>query len=138
MPEDVLSVLRGEEAQRIFRDHRLTAAYLFGSHVQGCADSRSDIDIAVLFGPGGDAGRRFDETTSIQLELKPLLGTPLDIVSLNDANALVAFEAVCRGKEVSSSGGDEQILYELRLRHRYEEFRHIQDIFTQALRDKLE
>ena len=137
MTEDLLPVLRGESARRIFGKYELKAVYLFGSHARECADAQSDIDIAVLFASGGDAAQRFQQTTALQLDLKSLLPGPIDIVSLNDANPLVAFEAVCRGKDIYAGDEDERIFYELALRHRYDEFRHIQDIFTKALSEKL-
>ena len=59
------------------------------------------------------------------------------MLSLNDASPIVAFEAVIRGKNVYAADEEKLLLYELSLRHRFEESRHIQSFFTQALREKL-
>ncbi|MBM4046295.1 MAG: nucleotidyltransferase domain-containing protein [Planctomycetes bacterium] len=134
---DMASILRSPAAQEIFRRHRLEAVYLFGSYADGRADAASDVDLAVLFPPEGRPIDRFDKTVALDQELKPLVGKPLEIVPLNDANPLLAFEAVIRGKTVYARDEDECILYELRLRHHYEEFCHIQDFFTQAMKEKL-
>lgn len=135
--KNVLSLLRSDEAQGIFRRQGLEAVYLFGSHGQGCEDAASDIDIAVLFPGDGDAVYRFGRINALQQELKPLLPRALDLVSLNDADPLLAFEAVIRGKEVYARDEDRCFLYELLVRHRYEESCHIQDIFTRALKERL-
>jgi predicted nucleotidyltransferase len=135
--KDMATILRSPAAQEIFQRHRLEAVYLFGSYADGRADAASDVDLAVLFPPDGSPTDRFDGTVALDLELKPLVGAPLEIVPLNDASPLLAFEAVIRGKTVYTRDEEECVLYELRLRHHYEEFYHIQDFFTQALKEKL-
>ena len=60
------------------------AVYLFGSTARGTARAGSDIDVAVLFDappPGTLSGPRF----VIEGELERALGTPVDLVVLNDA-----------------------------------------------------
>lgn len=134
---DVLSILKSEAAQSIFQRYDLEAIYLFGSYAHGRADSGSDVDIAVLFPPGGSPTQRFQRATTLQWELKPLLNLPLDIVPLNDANPLLAFEGVMRGKMVYARDADDLFRYEMRVRHCSEDDCHILDFYTQALREEL-
>lgn len=135
--QNIFQILTSPKAQSVFARHRLAAVYLFGSHAEGRATARSDVDLAVLFEDDGSPSARLDTTTTLQLELKRIVPAPMEIVSLNDASPLVEFEATVHGTAVYGRDDDEAALYELRVRGRYDEFRHIQDIFTDALREKL-
>ncbi|MBI4601254.1 MAG: nucleotidyltransferase domain-containing protein [Planctomycetes bacterium] len=134
---DVFDVLSCSATRAIFDRSGAGAVYLFGSRATGRAGPSSDVDLGVLFPPGGDAGSRFDGLVALERELKPLLPVPLDLVSLLDADALLQFEAVVRGRLVYSRDEEAAFLHELRVRHGYEEFCHIQEIFTEAMKRRL-
>ncbi len=134
---DILKILRSEAASEVFRKEDVEAGYLFGSRAAGRATAESDIDLAVLFAGRGDPARRFRATSAIRLALQPLLPASIDIVSLDDADPLVAFEAFIEGKEVFHREGADLFAAEMRLRRRFEEACHIQRFYTDALRERL-
>jgi len=135
--EDILAILESEEVREIFLRQAVDGAYLFGSRASGKADRESDIDLAVLFGGRGDPAGRFEAITAISLALQPLLPAPLDILALDDADPIVAFDAVIGGREVYRRDGADLFPEEMRIRRRYDEARHIQGFFTAALRERV-
>jgi predicted nucleotidyltransferase len=135
--DPVLSILRSDPAREIFASHSVEDAFLFGSRARGSAQDSSDADVAVRFPKTGDAASRFAKLGAFEDDLKPLVGVPMDLVCLNDANPLLAFEAVVRGQTVYTRDRDQSFLYELLVRHRYEDYLHMQEIFTQALKRRL-
>jgi hypothetical protein len=57
--------------------HGATAVRVFGSHAEGRAGPRSDLDLLVRFAPGRDL---FD-LIGLQQDLEDRLGCPVDVVS---------------------------------------------------------
>ena len=142
MKDPVLIVLCSDAVQGILRRHSVEDAYLFGSRARGSARVSSDADVAVRFPRGGDAASRFEKIVALERELKPLLGVSMDgasmdLVCLNDAPPLLAFEAVVRGQMVYARDRDSSFLYELLVRHQNEEHLHMQEIFTEAMKRRL-
>ena len=75
------------------QDPRVVFAVLFGSSQDGIVKSGSDVDIGVLLSPALDPRDFFQfylETT----ERLPFIAE-LDLVNLNHANSILAFEALC-------------------------------------------
>jgi predicted nucleotidyltransferase len=112
-------------------------AYLFGSRARGNATAESDVDIAIRFAGTGDVVSRLESLAAVEADLKPLLEAPVDFICLDDASPLLAFEAVVRGQSVYTSNVDRSFLYEVLVRHRYEEYLHVQEIFTESLKRRL-
>lgn len=69
---------------------KVRLAWLFGSVANGRAMLDSDVDVAVWF----DEGYTFADIARLQGDLESLLQRSVDVVALNDANPLVALEAV--------------------------------------------
>lgn len=67
-------------------------AYIFGSAVAGNMSSTSDIDIAVYFGAGADRVKLIAKVIGMVEEIIP--GRSCDLVILNEAGPLLAFEAI--------------------------------------------
>lgn len=74
----------------------ILAVYLFGSHAEGCARSKSDIDLAILlrpdFEPSPDYRLQFLE------ELSDLLPYRFDLVILNQVPSLMQFQVLQKGR----------------------------------------
>lgn len=135
--DPMLSILQSEPAIQAFLRHSIEDVYLFGSRARGSAQASSDADIAVRFPRTGDATSRFATIVALEADLSQLVQLPMDLVCLNDADPLLAFEAVVRGQTVYTRDKDQSFLYELLVRHRYEEHLHMQEIFTRALKRRL-
>lgn len=112
-------------------------AYLFGSQADGRATPASDCDIAVLMPEPWDAKLALTRGASMEQELRPLCGRPVDLVFLNGASPLLLFEAIRRSQVLYSCDEDERIFMEMRARDAYEEFVHIQSFYVQALKERL-
>lgn len=77
-------------------------AFLFGSYSKGQAFFDSDVDIAVYFKPKErrlewEETGEWPEETQIWADTEKILGKNVDILVLNKAPCLVAFDAVHRG-----------------------------------------
>lgn len=110
------------ELQRLFREHQVTLAYLFGSQASGKAGRLSDVDIAVLFADGLSRRERFDLRCRLIAELMGVFRrNDVEVVDLAEASPLLRNQARRYG----------QLLYcqDDRLRVRFQ---------TEALRDYLD
>jgi predicted nucleotidyltransferase len=65
----------------------IVSVYLFGSHAAGRAHRESDVDVGVLldWAMHPSAAGRFDVRLALAGELPARLGSPADVVILNDA-----------------------------------------------------
>lgn len=92
------------------------AVYLFGSTARGTARAGSDIDVAVLFDappPGTLSGPRF----VIEGELERALGTPVDLVVLNDAPVDLRTRVLRDGRLLVERDRPARIAFEVRTRN---------------------
>jgi predicted nucleotidyltransferase len=70
----------------------VTAAWLFGSAKEGIVRAGSDVDIAVLT----DGRLSLDDQLGLCHDLQLTLGVEgIDLICLNDASPILAFEAIC-------------------------------------------
>lgn len=75
----------------------VVAAYLFGSAAAGHAHAQSDIDIAVLYKPEPSHAQRFQLNLEIGSRLEDALRGAIDVVNLNEAPPLLAFQVFQQG-----------------------------------------
>jgi hypothetical protein len=88
-----------DELKTIFVKHGVILAYLFGSHAEGRARPASDVDVAVLLPRDMLPLKTFDKQLKLMAELSDTLGvSEVDVVILNEAPPLLAFEVVKHGK----------------------------------------
>ncbi len=85
--------IKPEQLQPIFAAYpTVVAAWLFGSTARQTRRPQSDIDIGVLF----TAPPPFDTLLDLSVALQSrLTSAEVDLVSLNQANPILRFEAVC-------------------------------------------
>ena len=74
------------------RDSRIAAATVFGSAQDGIVRSGSDLDLGVLFTEALDADEYLEFYTELCEEVPSVEN--LDVVSLNEADPILAFEAI--------------------------------------------
>ena len=76
----------------------VVSAYLFGSQRNPPTGPLSDVDIAVFFNPPLTWKEYLDWWS--ELSLQTGLGDQLDLINLNEADTLLQFEAIFRGKNL--------------------------------------
>ncbi len=77
-------------------------AFLFGSHAKGQALFDSDVDIAVYFKPEErrlewEEKKEYPGVTEIWTEAEKILGENVDVLILNKAPSLIAFDVLRTG-----------------------------------------
>lgn len=125
------------DLRQVLDEAGVRLAYLFGSRAQGQARTNSDYDVAVLLPDGLSNLERFDRAVTLETSLRKLIGEPLDLIVLNDAGPVLAFEAVIRGRLLLAYPVEEVFRYEQFVRQRYEDFSYSQRFFTAARRERL-
>ena len=106
-----------ESLQALSRDHReITAIYLFGSTATGKAGPLSDVDVAVLL----DESRLKPErgfglqAALISDAMHACRRLDVDVVLLNYATPLLAYEVVREGKVLFERNRDARVAFEAR------------------------
>ncbi len=111
----------------------VVAAYLFGSAARGQADRLSDVDIAVLF----DAHLRAEESVERQLrilgDMEHYANREVQIVVLNRAAPLLAYQAVQHGILLYERSRAERIDFEVLTRRVYFDEKPWLDFHSQSL-----
>ena len=99
-------------------DPRVVLAVLFGSAQDGTVRSGSDVDIGVLLSPALTPL----EFYSFCLELSARLSTipELDLVDLNHAGSILAFEALC-GRRIFVRDADSVAAFSSHVARQYED-----------------
>jgi predicted nucleotidyltransferase len=89
---------------RVFQSEAgVIAAYLYGSHADGCAHRDSDVDVAVLLDRAAypTDRERFDARLRLIAELSAALGSnQVDLIVLNDVPATLARHVLWEGLRV--------------------------------------
>jgi predicted nucleotidyltransferase len=130
--------------RRVIQRHpEILAAYLYGSYATGRPNRQSDVDIAVVLRE--QRGRLATEpNAAYEVDLANELGTAIgharvEVVILNDAPPLLAWEAVRRGRRIFARDVHAVRRFELRTRQRYLDTAHlraIQDHYLQRIVDQ--
>lgn len=103
------------------RHPELTAVYLFGSQASGKAGPLSDVDVAVLLDESRVAARRYFK---LRLELMAEAAhacrrDDVEVVLLNEATPLLAYEAVSGGKLLYERDHSARVSFEARVVQQY-------------------
>lgn len=120
---------RLDEIRELLTDSGVVLAYLFGSAARGSEREDSDLDVAVLLSSSVRRARYGEIQLGLTTELVGLTHTnDVDVVLLNDAPPLLAFNIVARGR-LFLGEPLERVRFEVRAIQRY--------IDTRPLRAKL-
>ncbi|MFQ6058746.1 MAG: nucleotidyltransferase domain-containing protein [Anaerolineae bacterium] len=89
------------QLERLFIEHGVVLAYLFGSQAEGRAGPLSDLDFAVLLGDDLPSERHTDIQIDLIGDLMRLFHRhDVDVVILNRATPLLAHQVVKHGKVI--------------------------------------
>lgn len=112
--------------RRLFaRDHRILAAYLFGSRADGHARKDSDVDVALLLSSRARASA-FDIKLHYSSELESLLGRRADVVILNGADPFLRFQVYSKGKPLFVRDKRKALAFQVYSMNEYWEYAPIQ------------
>jgi uncharacterized protein len=117
------------------RQPDVSAAYLFGSHAQGRAHPRSDVDLAILI----DEERLPPETTLFErrLHLMNVLADfvqkEVDVVTLNDAPPLLCHQVMLHGRLLYEGDQEQRIAFEVRTGKIYNDLKPMYEFFNREL-----
>ena len=112
--------LRTAELEQYLKTEKdILALYLFGSHSEGLAHLRSDVDLAVLLIPGADGNRYLECRLRYLSELKRFVTGVLDLVILNQVPPLLQFQVLQKGKLIFDKDSDARAEIEMKMLGRY-------------------
>jgi predicted nucleotidyltransferase len=115
--------LAEQAAQHLADDPRVRLVYLFGSAVDPQRPVVRDIDLAVLT----DAPLAQEELLRVRADLVLAIGAEIDLVSLNDAPVVLAWEVAESGSCLYARDADAEVEFVTRARARYWDFKPFLD-----------
>ena len=122
----------------LFRQRPVQLAYLFGSQATGYTHTESDVDVAVLLDAALTADERFTERLACIGALSHLFGTDnVDVVILNEAPPLLAYEVLRHGVLVYCAADEERVEFQVRTLRAYEDTAPLRDLLAQAMGERL-
>ena len=128
----------GPQLESLFRQHPVQLAYLFGSQATGCTHAESDIDIAVLLAASLTADERFTVRLTLIGALSHLFGTDhVDVVVLNEASPLLAYEVLRNGVLLYCSDDNTRVDFQVRALCAYEDTAPLRTLLAEALVERL-
>ena len=111
----------------------VAAAYLFGSAARGQADRLSDVDIAVLLDARLGAEESVERQLRIMGDLEEYASREVQVVVLNRAAPLLAYQVVQHGILLYERRRTERISFEVQTRRIYFDLKPRLDFHTQSL-----
>ena len=124
MPTD--HIKRIVEAQ--FDAEQVAAVYLFGSFATGRSNSRSDVDLGVLYRLTPPA-TILDQPYEAEAELEQQIGRPVQIVVMNRAPADLVHRILRDGILVCEYDRSQRVAFEVQARNRYWDLKPILDLY---------
>jgi len=127
-----LSGPRASELAEIFRgDERILVAYLFGSKARGIQTPESDTDVAVLLSALPEDA--LDYYLCLVDRLSRVVGSPVDLVFLNDAPLLLRHQVIKHGRVLFSRDEAARVEWEAGSVKEYMDFAPRSDEYDEAL-----
>ena len=126
------------QLERLFQGHPVLLAYVFGSRATGHVHPESDVDVAVLVDESLSADARYSERLALTGELSRLFRSDrIDVVVLNEASPLLAYEALRNGVCVYSASDDVRIEFQVRTVREYEDTSNLRRILSEAMAERV-
>ncbi|MDQ7794883.1 MAG: nucleotidyltransferase domain-containing protein [bacterium] len=107
----------------LLEEERVRLAYLFGSLARGRTHRTSDVDVAVLYAPGFDAGDRLRLNLDLAFRLSRQLKVTVDIIDLAAARASLKHQVLRDGLLVLERDHAERVAFEVSARRGYLDLR---------------
>ena len=128
-----------KQLNKIFKNHQVVLAYLFGSVARKRTGPLSDIDIAVLFSDKVKKDDYFDQELSLATEIGKLLKVDrVDIVNLKTVkNPLLQHDIIFEGKPILVE--DEKLRFEIenQIMKEYEDTKHLREVQNRIMREQI-
>ena len=121
----------------LFRTYSITAAYLFGSRVDGSAGAKSDYDLAVLLEEKPSLEEASFLMLSVQDEASRILKSAVDVVVLNSSTIEQRFLIISRGVLLYSGDDDIRTDFEDIFIRDYLDFKPFLDKYRQEVREAI-
>lgn len=126
-----MSGSRASELAEIFRgDERILVAYLFGSKARGIQTPESDTDVAVLLSALPEDA--LDYYLGLVDRLSRVVGSPVDLVFLNDAPLLLRHQVIKHGRVLFSKDEAARVEWETRSVKEYMDFKPRSDEYDET------
>ena len=134
--------LSPEDAQRkaeraaefLGRDPRVRLVYLFGSLADRARAAARDVDLAIMT----TQPLTLDDLLKLRADLVLAVGGPIDLVSLNDAPVVLAWEVADSGRCLYAADADAETEFVTRARSRYWDFKPFLDEQWRLAGERLE
>jgi len=110
-------------ARELARDPRVRLVYLFGSAADASRATIRDVDLAVLTDPPLSP----DELLRLRADVVLATDSAIDLVSLDDASVVLAWEVADSGRCLYARDADVEIEFVTRARARYWDFKPFLD-----------
>lgn len=122
------------QLEQLCRLHPVEIVYLFGSQVTGHIHEESDVDVAVLLNEELSADERFAERLELVGQISRILGTDrVDILILNEAPPLLAYEVTRNGVLIFCAHDDVHGEFLVRTLRRYEDTEPLRRLLAEAM-----
>ena len=120
--------------QCLFQQHPVRLAYLFGSQATRRTHPNSDVDVAVLLDESLTSDERFAERLRLLGDLSCIFGTDhVDLVILNDASPLLAYETLRHGVLLYCADARTRIEFQVHALRTYEDTMPLRRILSEAM-----
>lgn len=106
-------------ARRLAADGRVRLVYLYGSAVDPTRREVRDVDLAVACRPR----LAFDDLMRLRADAVAAAGAPLDLIALDDAGVVLAWEVAETGRCLFTRDPDDEVTFVTRARARYWDFK---------------
>jgi predicted nucleotidyltransferase len=121
-------------AAALSRDPRVRLVFLFGSAADPAAVTVRDVDLAVLTEPP----LPLDELLRLRADAGEAAGGPVDLISLNDAGVVLAWEVADSGSCLLADPPEAETDFVVRARSRYWDFKPYLDAQWRLTGERLE
>lgn len=129
--------LQGQLKKYFKNQSGIVAVVLFGSHAKGRANSKSDVDLAVLFSPKIVPKHYFDKSLKISCDLMKLLNCDrVDVVSLNTATPVLKNQIYKYGISVFCKNPVESIRFKSRAILEYLDMAPVRNVCEMAIKKR--
>jgi predicted nucleotidyltransferase len=126
------------QLEHLLRQCPVQLAYLFGSQTTGHRHAESDIDIAVLLNESLTADERFTERLTLIGELARCFGTDsIDVVILNEATPLLAYQALQSGVLLYCTNEDVRVEFQVYTLRTYEDTAPLRHLLAEAMAERV-
>lgn len=131
-----------EDIKRVaqyFRGRReVCALYIFGSAAKGALRADSDIDVAVLVDEAKPGKKNFERLKREYYAASPDFSLrAVDIVVLNTAPVYLKYRILKTGTLLFEKDRKQRVAFTAKALTEYLDFKHIEDIFSAAIRRRL-